>query len=357
MNRQILCAGTMLISVALGCRPAEEITTYTASRTEPPREVIDYSMYARRLDHTLAAILPQGKRAWFFKLSAPASVVDRQRDGFLTYLKSVSPGATDEALPTWQLPAGWEEKEPTSEFISKVIAIPDESGPVELTVSSLDLAGDWNDFVARNVNRWLGQLNQGPLEAAHIAKLTQQVATAAGPATVIELAGVNQQAARSGSSAEAEATPRVSSPTGGPLKFETPAGWQPGRTSAMRTAAFTIADGAQQAEATVIALPTTAGPQITDVGANVQRWAGQVGLENLNAAALAKLTRPVSIDGAEGTFVALLGPPEGERPMGLLAAMVEKDDKVWFFKLTGDRTLVESQQAAFDKFLESVRFQ
>jgi hypothetical protein len=36
--------------------------------------------------------------------------------------------------------------------------------------------------------------------------------------------------------------------------------------------------------------------------------------------------------------------------------MVEQGDQVWFFKMTGDRALVEKQEAAFGKFLESVKF-
>jgi hypothetical protein len=36
--------------------------------------------------------------------------------------------------------------------------------------------------------------------------------------------------------------------------------------------------------------------------------------------------------------------------------MVVRGEKVWFFKLNGDRSLVEKQQDAFQGFLRSVRF-
>lgn len=357
VNRRILSLSVLLLSATIGCQRSEEISTYTTQRQESPRQPIDYAAFAQQLDHTLAAILPQGKRAWFFKLAGPKPAIDRRRADFLNFLTTVSPAETPAGVPTWQLPEGWEEKPPTSEFITTVLVVPDDDGPLELSVSSLERSGDWQDFVARNVNRWLRQLSQGPLDAATIDKLTQQVATGAGPATLIELAGMRQKSPQANPhlAAVPVAKPQAEAPkTQAPLVFDTPAGWQPGRTSTMRTAAFSIVDGDGQAEATVIALPAAAGSQITDVDANVQRWAGQVGLADL---VVGDVVEKTTIDGIEGSYVALLGPEDDQRPAGLLAAMVERDGKVWFFKLTGDRSLVELQQDAFRDFLASVRFQ
>jgi len=344
-------------TVTVGCQRGEEISTYTTPRQGPPRPPIDYAAFARQLDHTLAAILPQGDRAWFFKLAGPAPAIDRRRADFLQFLTTVSPAKSPADPPTWQLPEGWQEKPSTSEFIATVLVMPDEEGPLELSVSSLGLTGDWQDFVTKNVNRWLGQLKQEPLDDATIDKLTQRVATAAGPATLIELAGIMQKSSGANPHAGMAAASPAKKPAGSELVYETPAGWQPGRTTAMRSAAFLIVDGDRQAETTVIALPADAGSQVTDVTANVQRWAGQVGLASLEPAALEKLVEPVTIDGVEGSYVALLGPEDGEHPTGVLAAMVQRDDMVWFFKLTGDRKLAESQQESFRGFLATVKFQ
>ncbi len=207
------------------------------------------------------------------------------------------------------------------------------------------------------MNRWLGQLGQGPLAGATIKKIVEEVATAAGPATVIELVGMRKDSSRGNPHAGMTATrlPRTSLPPSqqsasqqsadAPLAFDTPAAWQPGQMSMMRKAAFNVVDGDQQAEVTVIDLPVAEGSQITDVAANVQR------------SALAKLVQETTIDGATGSYVALLGPEDAERPVGMLAAMVVRDEKVWFFKLFGDRSLVKKQQDAFQSFLHSVRFQ
>ena len=70
----------------------------------------------------------------------------------------------------------------------------------------------------------------------------------------------------------------------------------------MRKAAFNIQEGHKNAEVTVIDFPTTAGPQITDVSANMMRWAGQVGLSGLSEEELGKLLKKIEIAGKEATF-------------------------------------------------------
>jgi len=374
-NVLILSLASLLLT-SVGCQRREGVSTYTTKHESASRSPTDFSALARQLDHTLAAILPQGDQAWFFKMAGPAPAVVRRREDFLAFLKTVAPATTAGAPPTWQLPEGWKEKREEKgalQIRDATLVVPDDSapdgGPLEIAVSSLPLTDDWDDFLERNVNRWLGQLGQGPLAGTTIKKLIDEVATAAGPATVIELAGVSKDSSRGNPHAGMAATRplQTSQPpsqqsasqqsSDAPLVFDTPAAWQPGRISTMRKAAFNVVDGDQQAEVTVIDLPVAGGAQITDVPANVERWAGQVGLPGLDDAALAKLIQETTIDGATGSYVALLGPEDAERPVGMLAAMVVRDEKVWFFKLIGDRSLVEKQQDAFQSFLHSVRFQ
>ena len=365
----------LLLSISVGCQRREGVSTYTTKHESASRSPTDFPALARQLDHTLVAILPQGDRAWFFKMAGPAPAVERRREDFLAFLKTVAPAATAGAPPTWQLPEGWEEKG-ASQMRVATLVVPDDGaadggpdgGPLEIAVSSLPLTDDWDDFLERNVNRWLGQLGQRPLAGTTIKKIVEEVATAAGPATVIELVGMRKDSSRGDPHAGMTATrlPRTSPPPSqqsasqqsvdAPLAFDTPAAWQPGQMSMMRKAAFNVVDGDQQAEVTVIDLPVAGGAQITDVAANVQRWARQVGLTGLDNAALVKLLQETTIDGATGSYVALLGPEDAERPVGMLAAMVVRDEKVWFFKLFGDRSLVEREQDAFQNFLHSVRF-
>ena len=121
----------------------------------------------------------------------------------------------------------------------------------------------------------------------------------------------------------------------------------------MRKAAFQISEGEKLAEMTVIDLPSGASG-ITDVVANVRRWADQIGMQDTSGEQLEKLTHPINIDGTGGRCTVLLSPNSDGK--GTLAAMAERDGKVWFFKLTGDRALVDKQQQAFTDFLKSVKF-
>jgi hypothetical protein len=358
----------LLLGWSVGCQRQEGVTSYSVERESAPRPATDFAELSQQLDHTLAAILPQGKQAWFFKMAGPAPAIERRRDDFLAFLKTVSPAAEAGSPPSWQLPEGWQEKGPSPMRVATLV-VPDESGSLEIAVSSLPLTDDWDDFLLRNVNRWLGQLSQAELQGEIVKNLVEEVTTAAGTATVIELVGVNKSSSGGPHAGMmTSGAPQTSPPpaekknppaqpkTDGPLSYETPAGWQPGRMSMMRKAAFNISEGEQQAEMTVIDLPATGGAQIADVDANVARWAGQVGLGGIEKDALAKLQKETTIDGTEGTYVALLGPEDAGRPIGMLAAMVVRDEKVWFFKLLGDRSLVEKQQDAFRGFLGSVRF-
>jgi hypothetical protein len=372
----------LLMLVGNGCRPQEEIKSYQTEKS-PPREVVDVDRLAGQLDRMLAAVVPQGNKAWFFKLVGPLSSIDRHRDEFLQLLGSLQLGA--ENHPDWQVPAGWQEK-PASGIRAATFDIADQSGPLELTVTSLPVSGDWDDYVSNNVNRWLNQLQQAPLKKGDLLKLIKTVpignratavpredTTPPAQATWVELVGVMTRKPGAGRmpaghppiapgsqtvDSQATAGPPPAS-TEVPLTYNQPDDWQPGRASGMRKAVFLVVDGEKRAEVTVIDLPVRGASGISDVAANVKRWAAQVGLQDLDDRQLAELTQPVEIDGIAGQQTALLSPETSDpetRGKGLLAAMIERDGKVWFFKLTGDRSLVEKQQEAFTTFLKSVKF-
>jgi hypothetical protein len=140
------------------------------------------------------------------------------------------------------------------------------------------------------------------------------------------------------------------------LEFNTPAGWGPGKTSSMRKASFAVVDGAEALDISVIDFPSAAGVQIGEVGPNVQRWAGEVGRADISPEEIEEVASEISIDGIQGTFVNLLDLVGEEAPNAVLAAMVERESRVWFFKMSGPAALVKTQQDAFREFLASVRF-
>lgn len=345
-----------------GCQPADEITTYTEQRTTPPREPLNVAELADSLDHFLTAMIRHDETVYFFKMSGKAPAIRRQHDAFLKFLGGMTKGDSEAKPLKWELLEGWTEKGP-SEMRLETITVPDEGGDLEIAVSSLPMSGEWDDFVEANVNRWLDQLSQGHLSKQKILNLTKPVETQAGPATVVELAGIQQAMPSMNPHTGTEmAATKPTEPTEKPaasteiadMSLEAPEGWQPGRVSAMRKAAYTISDGDEQAEFTLIDLPTRGGAQITDVMANVQRWAAQVGLPVDDK--LAELIQKTKIDGIEGNTVQLVGPETVNPRQAMLAAMVVQGEKVWFFKLMGPAQLVERESGNFSKLLASVKF-
>ncbi len=345
-----------------GCKPQEQIKVDVVPRTTAPRKPVDAKVVASQLDHTLAAIVPQGKKAWFFKLAGPAPAIDRQREAFVEFLSTVKLAEDAAETPTWKIPEPWQEQ-PASEMRAATLVIPDEQGPLEIAVSSLPLSGKWEDFVVPNVNRWLRQLREPPLDEEAIFKLTKQVELQNGSATLIELVGrspkkmaSNPHAGIPGAPPLGATQPTQQPPASDALTYETPAGWLPGKMSSMRKAAFRVVEGEAEAEVTVIDLPASGGEQVAQVEANIRRWAGQVGLVDLDAEALQKMIKPIKVDGSEGSYAELFSPEAAERQLAIFGAMVVRDGKVWFFKMTGDVDLVKSQQSAIRKFLASVKF-
>jgi hypothetical protein len=101
-------------------------------------------------------------------------------------------------------------------------------------------------------------------------------------------------------------------------------------------------------------MPFPVSGAMADPTAQAQRWAGQVGLQ-LSESELKSAAKDVTIGGVAGQRFELLG-AGGDKPQGILAAMAPHGDQMWFFKMSGDRAVVESQRDAFAKFLDSVKF-
>ena len=137
------------------------------------------------------------------------------------------------------------------------------------------------------------------------------------------------------------------------LHYTLPAGWETKAPTAMRVASFGISQDGKQADVSVIPLGGLAG---TDP-ANVNRWRGQVGLDKLDDAELAKLAEKITVGEQPADLYDLAGTSPGsgdaERIIGVI---LHRDDTSWFFKMTGNAGLVEQQKPAFVAFLKSVQF-
>src|SRR5690606_36220819 len=158
------------------------------------------------------------------------------------------------------------------------VVIPDEAGELEIAISSLPKSGDWDEFVAMNVNRWLGQMNQSQLPRQTIINLTRQLATEAGPATLIELARLHTETSpgmhppRHARSARPSGPPPPAStieppPVSGDVSYEAPQGWERGPAAPMRSATFCAEAGDQRDEFSLSGWPAAGGSQMSDITA------------------------------------------------------------------------------------------
>lgn len=347
-------------SCCVGCKPAEEIRTYSVARTMPQRPPFP----VEQVDQILVAILPQDEKAWFFKLVGKKPAIERQRKAFDDFMATIKLADSSADPPTWVLPEGWTERG-ASEMREATLLVPDGGGELELAVSSLPLTVEWDEFLVPNVKRWLRQLQCESLPNEEILKLAQETKTQSGNATVYHLAGLMPNKPMGGNPhaglgiapppATARQAPSQPPKQAGALSYDTPEGWLPGRMSAMRKAAFLLPGGQAEDSVTVTSFP--ASGQMSDVAANVQRWAGQVGMKRPTNEEIDKLTSPITVGGHEGTYLELTSPSESEVKVSQYVAMVEREGQVWFFKMRGGTDLVASQRDAFRDFLASVKFE
>ena len=150
---------------------------------------------------------------------------------------------------------------------------------------------------------------------------------------------MSQQTLPPGTSADA-ANPRWVIPTG----------WQPGKISSMRRASYVAkGDSEKLAEIVVTVFPGDVGGLV----ANVNRWRGQIGLAPAAAEEIAGLTTKLTVAGEAATQVDFKNDASGAR---MIVVTVPHAGNPWFYKLTGDASVVEAQKADFVKFVQSVKY-
>lgn len=146
---------------------------------------------------------------------------------------------------------------------------------------------------------------------------------------------------------QAPGAPVIASAAGAKPEWTLPASWKPGRASSARIGSFAVPspDGGEGVDISITSFPGDAG----GVGANLNRWRGQIGLEPLAGAAVAEATQPRTVGGIEGRSADFTGPKGRTR-----VAWISREGASWFFKLSGPPALVEAESANWDAFLNSV---
>ena len=130
--------------------------------------------------------------------------------------------------------------------------------------------------------------------------------------------------------------------------WDVPSHWVTGKSSSMRLASHKVYDE----EGNEIDFSITSFPG--DVGgllANVNRWLGQIGLPPTDQENLPKFVRPVEVAGLPAQLV-----EASSEDQALYAAILFKDDRSWFFKMTGSASLAAKEKEGFLHLLDSVSF-
>lgn len=140
------------------------------------------------------------------------------------------------------------------------------------------------------------------------------------------------------------------------IDFTVPDGWQEQPGNAFRAASFLIpGPGVPAADVSVSAFPGSVGGDL----ANVNRWRAQLNLQPIDASTLASLGTPLEGNGLTFQVYDLVsaGPAlEGGHHARILAAILKREDKTWFFKVTGEAEHVAEQRGNFESFLRSFQF-
>jgi hypothetical protein len=303
----------------------------------------------------------------------------------------------DEAAPSdsvvWQVPGDW-KLEKAGQFVTAAYILPDGG---KVTVSKL--AGDGGGLAA-NINRWRGQVGLKPLagkdvsgqplkiadstEEMQLFNLTSENSAAdsqgilagvlplktetwyfkfSGPVGVIRKAeGVfaeflrSVRIAGSGKIASAPSQAPTPAPSGGKkINVTPPDGWTSSTGSAMRAASFSIAgsDGSS-ADVSVVPIPGESGSVLD----NVNRWRAQLQLAPLASADDPALGKKSESPAGEifTSHMTSTEPIQNGKKAALASAILKRPGMTWFFKITGEASLVEANLEKFDGFVRSATF-
>lgn len=280
---------------------------------------------------------------------------------------------------SWKLPAGWTEV-PAGQVSAAQFQIASAEGEANVNITPLpNLAGK----EALVVNMWREQVGQPPLAQEELAGALKSVDVAGGQGQLFEITGsrdgsetkivtamlhkpdaswffklagsqaavAEQQPAflkflKSVKIGEAPATaaapPKEPPPA---FKWKVPEGWQAQPAGQMQVAKFSVPErDGKKAEATVSIFPSDTGGTL----ANVNRWRGQLGMPQVDDAALAADVKPLDAS-LPGAVLADLT-HDGKRIVG---AIVPRDGKWFFYKLMGDSDAVEAEKEALVEFSKS----
>lgn len=168
-------------------------------------------------------------------------------------------------------------------------------------------------------------------------------------ARVPKAAGAPAPAPTMGMSMGTGDVPMPPTPTGAEaLAWTLPKGWTETRPGGMRVA--TLVPPVSGVDISVTALPGPAGGEL----ANVNRWRGQIGLEPVDDAGLARLR--TAVKAPAGALSVYDFTSDGATATRMVVALfTAKTGSTWFIKMTGEAKAVGQVRPDFLRLLETLR--
>ncbi len=354
------------IVLSIGCGEKPQIRQYRISGEMPEELVIR--------DRMLAAIVPQEKDIWFFKLMGPQPAVDTVAPQIEKFVKELT--FKDGEPDLSQVPKGWNDGgNKPMRFRTFLIDTPEAQ--LDLSISSLPRAGEWDQQVTMNVNRWRGQLQLAPSTEHWAGAGSIEVAALSQPAVWVDLVGEQSGGGMSApnmgpgmgpmtgpgmSSAIGAANPvqpensKPSEPAAdeaeSPLEYKLPEGWVVGEKKMMRLASFQIGTADAPAELTVI-------PAGGDLRGNVERWLGQIRStppSNEDVDKALEAAEKLKVFGRDSTRYQLTSDQAGDTANAIDATIVPLEDGFsLFIKATGPKHVITAQRERIGQFLDSLK--
>ena len=162
-------------------------------------------------------------------------------------------------------------------------------------------------------------------------------------------AGHNQAATTS--SAERPSPPHVHS--------DVPEGWQQVQAEGMRVASYQITGKeGKTAQVAIIPLPGASGMQLNNMQLeSVNMWRAELELKPLDSDQLKTAGQETQLGDAKGVLVDMTAEKAGPKGLNrIVGAVAERQNIMWFVKMSGDSAVVGENRDKFLAFLKSLEF-
>ena len=351
----ILC----LALTAWGCAP-EPIVSYTVEKLSPGVEATPAGTEpsggnsAGQTTRILAAIARLPDVTWTVKTTGDPQAIAEIEPQWQAFLRSLK--FSGSAEPTFELPDGWRHSGRTAQFRDIIVDI--ETVTPRLEVIFTRMPGDFD--LTANVNRWrAGQLGLAPIAADDLPNHLRELAVGEAKLLLFDATGTAAANGARGMLPPAESTanppagtsqkPDHPSSAAAEIRFDPPADWQAGPTNPIVAGKFTKVVGEASLELSIVALRADSPWEQT-----VAIWSEGLGLPALTAEEIAQRTESRELAGVPARLIEFTS-ADGKQTTRV--ASVVRQANNWIIKLTGDAQLLVGEQATWEAFLQSIRFE